>query len=83
MAMKVVCEPADVVVMLREEGILELAEDCGVETDLFEAGLDSMAVMQLIVVIEERYGVALGVADASREALGSPTRMAATINSKR
>ena len=83
MAMKLVCDAEDVVLMLREEGILELAEDCGVEVDLFEAGLDSMAVMQLIVVIEERYGVALGVADASREALGTPTSMAATINAKR
>ena len=81
--MKLVCDAEDVVLMLREEGILELEEDCGVEVDLFEAGLDSMAVMQLIVVIEERYGVALGVADASREALGTPTRMAATINAKR
>jgi acyl carrier protein len=81
--MTVACDPDDVLKMLREEGILELAEDCGVEVDLFEAGLDSMAVMQLIVVIEERYGVALGVADASREALGTPVAMAATINSKR
>ena len=80
--MKVGCDPEEVLKMLREEGILELPEDCGVEVDLFEAGMDSMAVMQLIVIIEERYGVALGVADASHEALGTPVRMAATINAK-
>lgn len=80
--MKVRCEPEGVLEMLREEGILELPSDCGVEVDLFEAGLDSMAVMQLIVVIEERFGVALGVGDASREALGTPTSMAVTINTK-
>ena len=82
-AMKVACDPEEVLKMLREEGVLELAEDFGIEADLFEAGLDSMAVMQLIVVIEERYGVALGVADASREALGTPASLAATINAKR
>lgn len=80
--MKVSCDPKGVLEMLREEGILELPADCGVGVDLFEAGLDSMAVMQLIVVIEERYGVALGVADASREALGTPVVIAATINAK-
>ncbi|MEP4078271.1 phosphopantetheine-binding protein [Haloferula sp.] len=83
MPMKVACDSEDVLKMLRDEGILELADDCGNEVDLFEAGLDSMAVMQLIVVIEERYGVALGVADVSREALGTPSTMAATINAKR
>jgi acyl carrier protein len=81
--MKLACDPDDVMKMLREEGLVELADDCGVEVDLFQAGLDSMAVMQLIVVIEERYGVALGVADASQEALGTPASMAATINAKR
>jgi len=81
--MTVACDPDDVLKMLREEGILELADGCGVEVDLFEAGLDSMAVMQLIVVIEERFGVALGVVDASREALGTPVAMAATINARR
>lgn len=76
------CDAEGVMKMLREEQILDLPVDFEVEADLFEAGLDSMAVMQLIVVIEERYGVALGVADASREALGTPLRMAATINAK-
>ena len=81
--MKVGCDPESVVTMLREEGIVDLPPDCGMDVDLFVAGMDSMAVMQLIVVIEERFEVALGVADASREALGTPARMAATINAKR
>lgn len=81
--MTLACDAEGVMEMLREEQILELPADFGVGSDLFEAGLDSMAVMQLIVVIEERYGVALGVADVSQEDLGTPTRMAATINAKR
>ena len=65
--------------MLREEGLVDLPEQAGDGTDLFEAGLDSMAVMQLMVIIEERWGVRLGAADANREALGTPGRLAATI----
>ena len=38
---------------------------------------------QLIVIIEERWGVALGAADASRESLGTAERLAATIEAKR
>ncbi len=72
----------EVIAMLREEGLVELSGDAGPDTDLFEAGLDSMAVMQLIVVIEERFGVALGAADASQEVLGTPARLAATISSR-
>ena len=68
---------------MRDEGIVDLAADFGADDDLFEAGMDSMAVMQLIVVIEERYGVALGPAEASREHLGTPARLAKTIEQRR
>jgi acyl carrier protein len=42
-----------------------------------------MAVMQLIVIVEERWGVSLGAADAHRDALGTPARLAETINARR
>ncbi len=77
------CTAEEVIAMLREEELVELPADCGADADLFEAGLDSMAVMQLIVVVEERFGVALGAADASKEALGTPSRLAATIRAKK
>ena len=50
------CQPEDVVEMLREEGLVDLPAGTGGDTDLFDAGMDSMAVMQLIVIIEERWG---------------------------
>ncbi len=77
------CTAAAVVEMLRDEGLVDLPSGTGAETDLFDAGLDSMAVMQLIVIVEERWGVSLGVADAHREALGTPARLAETINARR
>ncbi len=81
--MNTACTSEDLIAMLREEQLVDLPDDFSANDDLFEAGLDSMAVMQLIVVIEERYGVVLGAADASREALGTPARLAATIEARR
>ncbi|GAA5478641.1 phosphopantetheine-binding protein [Haloferula helveola] len=77
------CATEDVIRMLEEEQLLELPAGADGETDLFEAGLDSMAVMQLIVVIEERWGAVLGAADVGRDTIGTPARMAATINARR
>lgn len=81
--MNELCQPKDIVEMLREEGIVDLPAHAADDVDLFDAGLDSMAVMQLIVIIEERWGVVLGAADAHRDALGTPARLAETINSRR
>lgn len=82
-AMSEGCRAEDVVEMLREEELFELPADLALDADLFDLGMDSMAVMQLIVIIEERWGVALGAADASRESLGTAEKLAATIEAKR
>ncbi|MBK1828139.1 acyl carrier protein [Haloferula rosea] len=76
------CRTDEVVEMLRQEALFELPHDFGAGSDLFELGMDSMAVMQLIVIIEERWGVALGAEDASRENLGTPEKLAATIQAR-
>jgi acyl carrier protein len=73
----------EVMAMLREEGLVELAADFPADGDLFAAGLDSMAVMQLIVVAEERFGAVIGPADAGRENLGTPAALAALIGRTR
>jgi len=82
-AMSEGCRADEVVDMLRQEELFELPDDFGADSDLFELGMDSMAVMQLIVIIEERWGVALGAADASRENLGTPRKLSATIEARR
>lgn len=73
------CTGEDIVTLIRDEGLVDLPEEFPVDGDLFAAGLDSMGVMHLIVLVEERYGAALGAEDASREALGTAARIAATI----
>ena len=69
----------EIVKMLREEGLAELPEGFPVEGDLFAAGMDSMAVMQLIVIAEERYGAVIRPEDAGRENLGTPAALAGLI----
>ncbi len=65
--------------MLCEEGIVDLREDFPEQGDLFAAGMDSMGVMQLIVIVEERYGAVIRPEDAGRENLGTPAALAALI----
>ncbi len=42
------------------------------DTDLFEAGLDSMAIMQLLIAIETRLGKAIPVREVTRENFQCP-----------
>jgi len=57
-------------------GLLDETAGFSCQTDLFEAGLDSMAIMQLIILIEERYGLALPAVGVTREHLGSVESLA-------
>jgi acyl carrier protein len=72
----------EVLEMIREEGLVDIDADFPVEGDLFEAGMDSMAVMQLIVIIEERFGVVLGPEDVSRDLIGTAERLAELISTR-
>jgi len=63
--------------------ILDQAEPLTPTSDLFEAGLDSMAIMQLLLHIEDHFDVALEPADLSRENFQTAPKIAALIQSKR
>jgi acyl carrier protein len=52
------------------------------DSDLFAAGLDSMGIMQLVLAIEDHFGIALEPTDLSREHFQSATRIAALLRSK-
>lgn len=68
---------------LNGEGLLELDWDFPEDGDLFAAGLDSMAVMQIVVAVEDEYGVELVPEDLTKEQLATPVALAALIRSKR
>lgn len=47
------------------ERILELPPEFGAKSDLYAAGLDSMATMQLLLLLEEKFGVSLPDSEVS------------------
>jgi acyl carrier protein len=74
--------PVELIDWLNDEGVLELDWDFPEDGDLAAAGLDSMAVMQLVVAVEDRFGVELTPDDLTRENLATPTTLAALIGAK-
>lgn len=74
--------PTELIDWMNGEGLLELDWDFPEDGDLFAAGLDSMAVMQLVVAVEDEYGVELGPDDLTRENLATPTTLAKLIAGK-
>jgi acyl carrier protein len=71
--------PTELIDWLNDEGVLELDWDFPEDGDLFAAGLDSMAVMQLVVAVEDRFEVELGPDDLTKAHLATPTTLAALI----
>ena len=74
--------PTELIDWLNDEGVLELDWDFPEDGDLFAAGLDSMAVMQLVVAVEDRFEVELGPDDLTKANLATPTTLAALIAAK-
>lgn len=62
--------------------ILDTTEVLTPQSDLFAAGLDSMGIMQLLLAIEDRFGVAIDPADLSRENFSTAEKIAALIAEK-
>ena len=46
-------------VVLVSERLLEVQPGFGADSNLYDNGLDSMAIMQLLLLVEEEYGVAI------------------------
>lgn len=64
--------------LVRDE-VLQTPPDFTVASDLFEAGLDSMAIMQLLLLLEEHYGVAIPVGSVSRANFKNAKAIAALL----
>ena len=68
--------------LIRTE-ILDSAEPLTPQGDLFAAGLDSMGIMQLLLVIEDRFGVAIDPADLSRANFSTAEKIATLVAEKK
>ncbi|MGB6220662.1 phosphopantetheine-binding protein [Haloferula sp.] len=62
--------------------ILDLEEPLTHESDLFEAGLDSMGIMQLILAIEDQFQVVIDPSELSRDNFATVSHIAKLIHSK-
>ena len=71
------------ILQIIQDEILGSPEPLTPDSDLFEAGLDSMAIMQLLLHIEDHFQINLEPVDLSRENFRTATKIAALITSKR
>lgn len=68
--------------LIRSE-VLDTGESLTPQSDLFAAGLDSMGIMQLLLAIEDRFGVPIDPADLSRANFSTAAKIAALVAEKR
>ena len=73
----------DIRLWLGDEGILLLPHDGPDDEDLFAAGLDSLAAMQVVVGAGVHFGANLEPGDLTRERIGTPAALAALIRARR
>jgi len=73
----------DVISLLLTEQILEPEEPITPKADLFALGLDSMALMQLMLQIEVRFGITISPAELSRDHFATAEALAGFLNQKR
>lgn len=67
---------------LISEQLFPLPTSFGDESDLYLEGLDSMALMQLILLLEESFGIRLEPSDLGRENFQSLRSIEALISKK-
>jgi acyl carrier protein len=64
------------------ERLLDLPAEFTPVTNLYEAGLDSMGIMQLLLAIEDRYGILLPESDVSRKNFCNVTNLAGLLQQR-
>lgn len=67
---------------LIQENVLPSAGDLQPDTNLFDAGLDSMAIMQLLLLVEDQYGVMPPESDLTRDNFATPQDLARLLRQR-
>ncbi len=67
---------------LIDEQLFPLDESVTAQSDLYSEGLDSMALMQLILLLEQEFGIAIVPEDLDRENFSTLGKMAEFISRK-
>jgi acyl carrier protein len=69
-----------VLALLDEHAIVEAEEPLATDTDLFACGLDSLALMRLILVVEQAFGRRLPPAELTRARCATAAALAEWID---
>ena len=64
---------------LISERLLDTPPGFGTDSNLYEAGLDSMGIMQLLLLLEQEYGVVIPDDDLTRHKLSAVRHLAQLI----
>ena len=70
-------------VTLVSERLLETQPGFGAESNLYEAGLDSMALMQLLILVEEEYGVSIPESALTKQNFSTVRHLSQLIRERR
>ncbi len=68
-----------IITLLSEQEILPDTEIIEAESDLFALGLDSLAMMQLLLHLERQFAVTIPHEQITHQHLATPTRLAAWL----
>ncbi len=67
---------------LISERLLETSTGFDLDSDLYEVGLDSMAIMQLLVLVEKEFGAVIPDSDLTRHNFSSVRQLAQIIRDR-
>ncbi|HYR57182.1 MAG TPA: acyl carrier protein [Chthoniobacteraceae bacterium] len=70
-------------VTLVSERLLETQPGFGADSNLYEAGLDSMALMQLLILVEEEYGVSIPESALTKQNFSTVRHLSQLIHERR
>lgn len=70
-------------VTMISERLLETQPGFDADSNLYEAGLDSMALMQLLIIVEEEYGVSIPEGDLTKQNFSTTRHLAQIIRERR
>ena len=69
-------------VQLVSERLLETQPGFNADSNLYDSGLDSMAIMQLLILLEEEYGVAVPEGELTRQNFSTVRSVAGLIRAR-
>ena len=69
-------------VQLVSERLLETQPGFNADSNLYDSGLDSMAIMQLLILLEEEYGVAVPESELTRQNFSTVRSVARLVRAR-